>query len=187
MTNKLIIGLGNPGKKYENTRHNVGFMVIDALASQIANSQWSMVKKYNSLIIDHQQSTIFCKPQTFMNSSGIAVSKPATFYKIPATNIYVIHDDLDIKLGEYKIQKSVGPRLHNGISSIEKALGTKDFWRVRIGVENRPSNLKFFNLIFRRRIPGEKYVLQNFNSREQEILNDVINNVVKELSSKVIK
>jgi PTH1 family peptidyl-tRNA hydrolase len=97
----------------------------------------------------------------------------------------VIHDDLDIKLGEYKIQKGVGPRLHNGISSVEKALGTKDFWRVRVGVENRPSNLKFFNLNFRRRIPGEKYVLQKFSDQERETLYRVFDKINSELINQI--
>lgn len=171
MTNKLIVGLGNPGDKYKTTRHNAGFMVVDALVSQIANSQWSMAKKFNSFI-DYQSSIIFCKPQTFMNASGVAVAKLATYYKLPAAEIFVIHDDLDIKLGEYKIQKGVGPKLHYGVESIERALGTKDFWRVRVGVENR-------EII--QRTPGEEYVLQNFKEDEFEILKNIIEKIIKDL------
>ena len=193
---KLIIGLGNPGEKYKDTRHNVGFMVVDELARRIANSQWSMVKKFSSLIIDYQSSIIFCKPQTFMNSSGFAVSKLASFYKVSASDIWVIHDDLDIKLGEYKIQKGVGPKLHYGIQSIERSLGTKDFWRVRVGVENRDVEFtnKKTNLIKQivsfqssRRIPGEEYVLQNFTSDEKEVLRGVIDEIVGKLVGLIIK
>src|SRR4030042_2946877 len=97
---KLVIGLGNPGEKYKNTRHNVGFMVVDALASKVDSGQWAVIRKYNCSLYTVHQTLILVKPQTFMNSSGIAVAKLAAFYKVPAANIYVIHDDLDIKLGE---------------------------------------------------------------------------------------
>src|SRR4030042_2590907 len=114
---KLVVGLGNPGEKYKNTRHNVGFSVLDKLqteiskseflnSKQIPNSNFQLNSKFQSLVTIYQ-SLILAKPQTFMNSSGIAVAKLATFYKIQANNIWVIHDDLDIKLGEYKIQKGV--------------------------------------------------------------------------------
>ncbi len=182
---KLIVGLGNPGEKYANTRHNVGFMVVDQIA-QMVNGQWSMIKKFNSLIINNKQSlannvgqpsTILSKPQTFMNDSGIAVSKMMNFYKIQSSELYIIHDDLDIKLGEYKIQKGIGPKVHNGVNSIEEKLGTKDFWRVRVGVDNRNSE---------NRLPGEEYVLQNFNNMEEKILNKVISEIVGEFNKLIL-
>lgn len=205
---KLVIGLGNPGKRYEKTRHNVGFMVADALASKMVNGQkWSMVNKFQSLIINHQSSTIFAKPQTMMNDSGKAVVVLATFYKLPDTDIYVIHDDLDIALGEYKIQKGKGPRDHNGLSSIDKALGTREYWHVRIGIENRfrqirnpkfeiPSKARIFGVnkfkLFnfpnfkRRRIPGEKFVLQSFTKDELEIVDQISVKVAQELKDNVL-
>ena len=122
---KLIVGLGNPGEKYANTRHNVGFMIIDELVRRIVNEKWVTAKKFDSLIVNYQQSIIFCKPQTFMNTSGSMVKKLSDFYKTKTPDIWVIHDDLDIKLGEYKIQKGVGPKLHYGIESVSKALGTR--------------------------------------------------------------
>ena len=182
MGNKLIVGLGNPGKKYTDTRHNVGFMVVDKLAEMI-NGQWLMNKKFQSLIINHKSSIIFSKPQTFMNSSGIAVKKLMVRFKIKLPDLWIIHDDLDIRLGSYKIQKGVGPKLHNGIESIERELGTKVFWRVRVGVDNREKiqNPKSQT----QKISGEQYVLQDFTGEEFKILNSTIENIVKDILSKL--
>lgn len=197
---KLVVGLGNPEEKYKATRHNVGFMVIDAHASKITNYKlpittdlpnpnFQLNKKFQSLVINYR-SLILAKPQTFMNSSGTAVAKLASYYKIQTTDIYVIHDDLDIRLGEYKIQKGVGPKLHYGIESVNKALGTRQYWRIRVGVDNRekmgngkcqpkadrPLDEKVGNFT-----KGEEYVLQNFTSEEKNVLNTVIEKIVKEL------
>lgn len=155
---RLIIGLGNPGEKYKNNRHNVGCVVIDALEK--AGLPSGVVVK---------------KTGVFMNNSGEAVKKLVGFYKVSPDSLYIIHDDLDIPLGQYKIQKGRGPKLHYGVQSVEQALGTPDFWRVRVGVDNRdPSN----------RVHGEEYVLQDFTKEEQIIINDVIKKVVLELEEK---
>lgn len=172
---KLILGLGNPGEKYVKTRHNVGFMVLDALAREMVNSQWLMVKKFQSLIARHQP-LILAKPTTFMNQSGKAVKKLITHFKIKIPDLWVIHDDLDIALGGYKIQKGKGPRTHKGVASVEQWLGRDDFWRVRVGVENRNPDKK---------IPGEKYVLQKFTQEEEEQLAKTIDKIVGELISLV--
>ena len=107
-----------------------------------------------------------------MNKSGLAVSKFAKYYIQNTKYLYVAHDDLDIPLGEFKIQFAKGPKLHNGIESVEKALSTKDFWRIRIGVDNRDSD---------NRIPGEKYVLEDFTQEEKKILNTVFEQISKNL------
>jgi PTH1 family peptidyl-tRNA hydrolase len=169
---KLMVGLGNPGKRYENTRHNVGFMVIDMLASNIDSRDWSMNGKLHSLLFIVNNSLILAKPTTYMNYSGIAVLSLANYYKILIPDIWVIHDDLDINLGQYKIQKGVGPKLHNGIQSIEEQLKTKDFWRVRVGIDNRPDD---------NRILGEEYVLEDFNKGEIEIRDRMMVEITKEL------
>lgn len=109
-----------------------------------------------------------------MNASGKAVHSLATNYKLLATDIYVIHDDLDIKLGEYKTQKGKGPKVHNGINSIEDSLGETDFWRVRVGVDNRNAD---------NRIPGEDYVLQDFLPEERKAIDKVLNEVCKKLAT----
>lgn len=142
---KLLVGLGNPGAKYEQTRHNVGFMFLDYLKQQHK--------------LDKQVQTL--KPETYMNRSGIAVSRELSFYKLQPADLMVVHDDLDLKLGEFKIQFGKGPKLHNGIESIEHSIGSKEFWRVRVGVDNRvPDN----------RVSGESYVLQNFTPEELLLL-----------------
>jgi PTH1 family peptidyl-tRNA hydrolase len=152
----LIVGLGNPGEKYKNNRHNAGFITLDKLREKIGE-----VKGF-----------YFLKPDTFMNASGKAVSKIKNFYKIDSQDIYLIHDDLDIRLGEYKVQLGVGPKVHNGVDSVEQELGTKDFWRVRVGVDNRERE---------NRIPGEDYVLKDFTKEEKEILIQTIEKVIDEL------
>jgi peptidyl-tRNA hydrolase, PTH1 family len=111
-----------------------------------------------------------------MNESGKAVKKLVDFYKVEMDDLYVIHDDLDIKLGEYKIQKGVGPKVHGGVNSIERELGKEDFWRARVGVDNRD---------LENRIPGEEYVLQNFTREERNILMESINQLVSNLEESI--
>lgn len=176
---KLIIGLGNPGEQYKNNRHNVGFMAIDKLLARMQRDSSTSVGMTSNTRFKAEVARvgeyIFAKPQTFMNASGQAVSKIKNFYKIGDDDIYLIHDDLDIRLGDYKIQKAVGPKVHNGVESVEKELGTKDFWRVRMGVDNRAE-----------KIPGDEYVLSNFSSEEKEKLAGVLDKVVDELC-KILK
>lgn len=137
---KLIVGLGNPGKKYEKTRHNVGFMVLDALAE---GGHWGSSKsvkaEYIKTSIDGQNVELF-KPQTFMNESGSAVATAANKNGVSPVDILVIHDDIDVPLGEVKIQSDRGAAGHNGIKSIIQHLGTQDFTRVRVGI--KPSRQK---------------------------------------------
>jgi len=177
---KCIVGLGNPGEKYQFNRHNVGFMVVDELARQISNSpilQFSNNSKFKSEIIQTKEY-ILAKPQTFMNDSGVAVSAICRFYKIKNEDLYIIHDDLDIEIGNYKIQHGKGPKVHNGLSSVEEKLGTDKFWNVRIGVENR-------EVRGNSGIPGVVYSLQNFSPEEREIIDGVRVKVVDELKAVV--
>lgn len=168
---KMIVGLGNPGEKYARTRHNVGFMTVERLAQKSNAGEWKHESKFSAEMM-RSDEFLYVKPQTFMNDSGKAVSAIARFYKIKSDDIYVIHDDLDIALGEFKIQHSKGPLVHYGINSVEKDLGTEEFWRVRIGVENR---LVRGN----KGIPGEEYSLQNFSPEERLVVDDVIGRVIE--------
>lgn len=152
---KLIVGLGNPGDKYKGNRHNVGQMVLEGLINL--------------------KDTKLVRPETFMNESGVAVRKAMNFYKLGVEDLIVIHDDLDIRLGEYKIDMARGPKQHNGVTSVEEELGTKDFLRVRVGVDNRTMEP---------RTPGEKYVLEDFTDEERAILDGVIEKIVDELKMK---
>ena len=128
----LVVGLGNPGAEYVNTRHNVGFMAVDALAG--ADATWK--KEKNALVfattIDGRR-VIFVKPQTYMNNSGGAVLALMMFYKVPLENIIVIHDDMDLKIGDVREKIGGGSAGHNGIKSIDANIG-RDYKRVRIGI-----------------------------------------------------
>lgn len=174
---KLIVGLGNPGEKYSKNRHNVGFMVVDKLAQEFSSTpvlQFSSNKKFNSLII-LTKDFILAKPQTFMNDSGVAVSAICQFYKIKLSDLYIVHDDLDIAIGNYKIQHGKGPQVHNGLRSVEEKLGSDQFWNVRVGVENR-------EVRGNKGIPGVVYSLQDFNGEEKVTIEGVIEKVTKELA-----
>lgn len=135
----LVVGLGNPGAKYENTRHNVGFMTADALAGR--NGEPIRRVKYHALTSEAViggQSVLLMKPTTFMNLSGQAVSEAARFYKIPADHVLVISDDVDLPLGKLRIRKSGSAGGHNGLKNIIQLLGTDQFPRLKIGVGGKP-------------------------------------------------
>lgn len=171
---KMIVGLGNPGTKYARNRHNVGFMFLDWLGHKVDASDFQIQARFEAEIADvpSEDKTFFVKPQTFMNNSGKAVRSIADFYDIEPTEIILVHDDLDITLGEFKIQQGKGPKVHNGITSVEQHLGTTDFTRVRIGVDNRDGD---------RTIPGKDYVLQNFSAEEMQSLTPVFEQIYTEL------
>lgn len=161
----LLAGLGNPGTKYEHTRHNAGFMFVDFIHKLLSFPPYktihtSLVAKLVNPLIRNQE-IIVVKPQSYMNTSGRELQKICQYYKVDIHNALIAHDDLDIPLGKFKIDHSVGPELHNGISSIESSFRTKDFHRVRIGVDNR---------IRETSIPGEKYVLERFSNDEESKL-----------------
>jgi len=151
---KLIVGLGNPGEKYKNNRHNVGYMLIDYLINELRITDYGL-KPY--------------KTDCYMNESGKFVKKLIRNSQSAIEQLIIVHDDLDIPLGKFKIQKGTGPQLHNGIESVENQLKTKNFWRIRIGVDNRPKTGW---------IDGETYVLQNFRLEEKEIVNQLFISVL---------
>jgi len=131
----LLIGLGNPGAKYANNRHNLGFMAVDAIAAHLKTPEWN--EKFGGLLSRSGDLYLF-KPMNFMNNSGIAAAKLANFYKIPLDNIYVFHDELDLNLGKIKIKQAGGDGGHNGIKSLDAHL-SKNYWRVRLGI-NHPGH-----------------------------------------------
>lgn len=167
---KVIVGLGNPGEQYVRTRHNAGFMVLDKLADDLGIALENSPKMFAKVGKDEQY--ILVQPQTFMNDSGRAVWAVLSFFKLTLADLIVVHDDLDIAFGQYKIQQGVGPKAHNGLLSIYEALGSEDFLHVRIGVEGRTGD---------RSLPGKAYVLQEFSSEEQAEFPNVIRQVIQEL------
>lgn len=178
---KLIIGLGNPGEKYENTRHNVGFRVVESLARQIQDSrlkikEFEKNKKLQSEILK-LTDLLLAKPQTFMNNSGQAVKKIVTSYRLPVTSVCVAHDDLDIILGEYKIQFTKGPKIHQGLASVEQHLRTKDFWRARIGVRGED----YLKIKSSGKLMAENYLLKFFSQKERKIIDRVVEKAAVEL------
>ena len=159
---KLIVGLGNPGERYKQTRHNVGFMVLDKLIKQSTVEGWD--KKFDSFftkIIIAQKSMILLKPLTFMNVSGHAVQKVKNFYGIDPNNIVIIHDDIDLELGKIKLKKGGGDGGHNGLKSIIKMIGS-EFNRIRIGI-GRPEKINV-----------SSYVLNDFPEIEVSLLKKII-------------
>jgi len=152
---RLIIGLGNPGSVYSETRHNVGYVAVDEL-QKIGLPEGAIIKKSGM----------------YMNLSGDFVGLQVSKYKVKNADIYIIHDDLDIPLGEYKIQFGKGPKDHNGLKSIDDALGTNKYWHVRVGVDNRPGD---------NRPMGEEYVLQNFPDEEKTVITKAIKEACKKL------
>ncbi len=165
---RLIVGLGNPGEKYQKSRHNVGFMVIEELARQFSSFQFrfSIDKKIKAEIlkIKHGDDEILlAKPQTMMNASGFAVAKLASNFQIPASGIWVIHDDLDLSLGKIKIRVGGGTAGHHGLDSIITQLASADFIRFRLGI-GRP--VRIDKNIKHREV--EDYVLKNFSVKENQ-------------------
>jgi len=146
-------------------------MVLDRWASNL-KGKFKINKKLDSSLFTVDRSLILARPTILMNLSGIALKKLITHFKIKSSDLWVIHDDLDIGLGKYKIQKGKGPKLHKGLLSIEKELATSEFWRVRVGIENRAKD---------NRISGEVYTLQNFEEKELKILRPVIAKIIKDL------
>ena len=165
---KLIVGLGNPGEKYQNTRHNTGELILNFWAKNNDLLSFKYDKKLKSFInkaFFNGQEIILALPQTFMNESGIAVSQIAKFYKILPENIWIIHDDLDLPLGKIKISKDKSSAGHKGAQSIIDHLKTKDFVRFRIGISNE---------FLEKQKKTKDFVLEKFTSKEKKILKEVI-------------
>ena len=161
----LVVGLGNPGPRYETTRHNVGFLVADILAERIG-SGFKVHKKSGAEVTTGRlggRSVVLAKPRTYMNESGRHIGPLAKFYSVEPADIVVIHDELDIDFGRIRLKFGGGEGGHNGLRSIASALGTKDFQRVRIGVGRPPG----------RQDPAA-FVLENFNSKERPELGTIL-------------
>ena len=173
----LIVGLGNSGIQYSKTVHNIGFMCVDYLVSSMGFPAYKQDKKFNALYTEkiiNGNKFIIIKPQKFMNLSGQAVQQFVSFYKIKIENIFVIHDDIDIKQNKIKIKLGGTSGGHNGIKNIDLMLGTNNYWRIRIGV-GRPENQE---------IAINDYVLSNIPDeqiKKNEKIFEVIANNMEEL------
>ena len=172
----LLVGLGNPNLNNSNNRHNVGFLVIDAINEKFKLSKQK--PKFKGLLttgkID-EQKVFAIKPLTFMNSSGVCIKELIEYFKIDVKNVFVFHDDMDIDIGKVKVKFGGSSAGHNGIESIDKNIG-KHYSRIRIGI-GRP----------KKNSTGADHVLENFTSEEKESLDEITKNISESLSTLIKK
>lgn len=173
---RLVVGLGNPGPEYARTRHNVGCQFIDFV---IARPEIFPRAKRVAAAVNGEAwrvgSTVFLKPDTFMNRSGKAVSRTMQHFNIRPERVYVAHDDLDIPLGMTKVSLK-GPKTHNGVASVRETIGDT-FMKIRIGIENRSPDS---------RAAGKSYVLQNFTEDEKKALEPVFEKLFAQISRDIL-
>lgn len=159
---KLIVGLGNPGREYENTRHNMGFMMIDQFATNLGVKIDS--KKFNGLYTEtviNGEKVILLKPQSYINLSGEVIRKYVDYFKIKLEDILIIHDDLDLPVGTFKLKQKGSSGGHNGLKNIELHLGTQEYKRIKIGISNN------------KLIDTKDYVLGKISKEENKLLDNV--------------
>ncbi len=161
----LIVGLGNPGKEYEKTRHNFGFMVLDHLAKKL---NLNFEPKFKGLLAKYK-NFYFLKPLTYMNNSGESVKEAVKNLHIPLDNVIVLHDDLDLKLGDIRIKKGGSNAGHHGLDSISKEVGN-DYWRIRLGIGRPAKKEEVVN-----------FVLSPFSSKEEEKVNQIVEKVAQKI------
>lgn len=175
---KIIVGLGNFGEEFKRTRHNAGFMALDRLAKKYDFPEFKLEKKFTAEIakgVIAGEKTILVKPQTYMNLSGHAVRKILDFYKLTPDDLLVLHDELDLPLGRFKFVSARGSAGHKGIKSLLSELGTNEFSRIRIGIESLQPRL----------VPTEKFVLENFDGEELELLEKLFTEILDFLEEKI--
>jgi PTH1 family peptidyl-tRNA hydrolase len=170
---KLIVGLGNPGREYEKTRHNVGFMTLDKIANRLALVTYRLENQFKAEITQTggvgEDRIIFAKPRTFMNNSGESVSKILNYYKIGSDDFIVICDDLDLDLGTIRIRHEGSSGGHKGLESIINKIGDNRFIRIKIGIGNNVA----------KNIPSEKYVLEKIPENDMKILDKSVDKSVE--------
>jgi PTH1 family peptidyl-tRNA hydrolase len=182
---RLIIGLGNPGEEYEGSRHCVGFVAVDEIARK-EGSKFSFENKFNAEVVKsrfNDKPVILAKPFTFVNKSGEAVRKLKLFYKIKPADIIVIHDDLDIEFGSFKVSFAKHSGGHRGVQSVIDNLKTDKFWRLRVGTANR----KLTTARHQRTLKAKKesvgnFVLSRFTPSEQSELKKIIKKALERLA-----
>lgn len=173
---KLFVGLGNPGDKYHATRHNAGFWWIDLIAEQ-TNSTLSMDAKMFGLVgkLSPSSDKWLLKPTTFMNASGRSVAAMANYYKIKPEEILVIHDELDLPAGQSKLKFSGGHGGHNGLRDIHAALGTNDYWRLRVGIGHPGEKREVVNFVLKSPTKDEQTAIDDSLYDSSKIIDDLIN------------
>jgi len=181
----IVVGLGNPGKEYEHTRHNIGFEYVDMLASiynvDIVNNKFhALIGKGNI----GGENVIFVKPQTFMNLSGKSVREIVDFYDVPIDKIFVIYDDVTLDIGSVRIRARGSAGGHNGIKSIINSLGTDGFSRLKIGVGSKRNGMDLADFVLSKMSKNEIEALDNVSKDTKDIVLDFINNGVNYIMNK---
>jgi len=187
---KMIVGLGNPGPEYLMTRHNAGFWFVDALANKLSLS-FSQDKKSQSEICRYQSGSTdcwICKPQTYMNDSGLSVQALCSYYKIPMDQVMVVHDEIDLPPGITRLKEGGGHGGHNGLRDIIQRTGDKDFMRLRIGVGHPGSKDKVVPYVLGRASADEENkILESFSlalEKSDQFFEDNLNKLMTELNKK---
>lgn len=169
---KLVVGLGNPTKEYEQTRHNVGFMVMDRLADVMNVSISSSKFKGEYVKFKYKgEDVILLKPMTYMNNSGESVIQVMKYFKIDVSDVLVIYDDMDMPVGKLRLRESGSAGGHNGVKSLIAHMGTQQFKRIRVGIDKHP------------RIKVIDYVLGHFQKDERPLIDEGIENAVKAIET----
>lgn len=167
---KLIVGLGNPGKEYGKTRHNIGFRIVNAVAAKLGIMEWKFSEKFQAEISEHD-GALFVKPQTFMNLSGKSAAALVNFYKLdPAKDLLVIADDKDMVFGKLRLRGFGSSGGHKGLQSIIESIGTKQFHRLKVGVGHEDQ-----------RVPTDAFVLQKFSKEEEKAIPTMVEDSVKKI------
>ena len=182
---KIIVGLGNPGKEYEKTRHNVGFRALDEVASKLNIDVTK--SKFNGLygskgMLD--KKIILCKPQTYMNLSGDCVVELLNYYKADVSDLIVIYDDIDIDVGKIRIKPSGSPGTHNGMKDITKKIGSKDFIRVRIGTGKPKDDRDLADYVLGKFEKDEEKIIKDSIEKASEAVIDILNIGVQDAINK---
>lgn len=175
---KIIVGLGNPGQQYEKTRHNIGFMVVDQVLKNyesVKETVWTNETKFKADIAEivwqpkhgKAEKVILVKPKTYMNNSGLAVNLITAFYKVPSTDLWIVHDDVDLKLGTVRIRLGGGSAGHRGIESLLQHMPDGNFWRIRLGI-GRPEEKGV-----------ENFVVGDFTHQEHAKIRELIPHAAK--------
>jgi len=172
----LIVGLGNPEERYGGTRHNLGSCLIDKFAELNRFPDFKLDKKSNSLIVE-KDGVVLAKPQTFMNESGKAIKRLLDEFNLPFSKLFVVHDEADVILGEAKVSKGSSSAGHKGVQSIIDETGTKDFTRIRVGINSEDESFKNKDL--------EEAVLKKFSREEKEILEQKTDEILRTIKEAI--
>ena len=182
---KIIVGLGNPGKEYEKTRHNAGYRVLDKVADKLGidvnKSKFKGIYGSKGML---DRKVILCKPTTYMNLSGDCVIELLKYYKADVEDLIVIYDDIDIDVGKIRIKPSGSPGTHNGMKDITKKIGSKDFIRVRIGTGKPSDDRDLADYVLGKFDKSEEKIIEDTIEKASDAVLDIINNGIQDAMNK---